>query len=65
MWKYLHNSGGFIVGIPARDLTDEEVNAMSAVDQQTVKTCGLYKQDEPRKDEEVKPTIKNKKERVT
>lgn len=40
MWKY--KGEGFVVGIPARDITEAEYNAMNKEDQQTVKTCGLY-----------------------
>ena len=41
MYKYIGT--GFIIGIPARDITPAEYNQMSAADQQTVKDCGLYK----------------------
>ena len=37
MWKY--NGNGFIVGIPARDLSDEEAKKIG-IDR--VKKCGLY-----------------------
>jgi hypothetical protein len=42
MWKYKYKGDQFVVGIPARDITDEEFNAMSKEDQETVKTCGFY-----------------------
>lgn len=41
MYKYI--GIGFIVGIPARDISAAEFDKMSAADQQTVKECGLYK----------------------
>ena len=41
MYKYL--GGGFIVGIPARDISKAEFDAMSKAVQDVVKDCGLYK----------------------
>ena len=43
---------GYISGIPARDLTAAEFKALTAAQQEIVKTCGLY---------EVKKTTRRRK----
>ena len=40
MWKY--KGEGFMIGIPARDITAEEFATFVLEDQETVKLCGLY-----------------------
>jgi hypothetical protein len=41
MYKYL--GGGFIVGIPARDISKTEFDALNKTVQDVIKDCGLYK----------------------
>jgi hypothetical protein len=40
MYKY--KGGGFIVGIPARDISKEEFETFDKVTQEAIKTSGLY-----------------------
>lgn len=43
---YRYNgSGNYISGIPARDLTDDEFNALPESQQKAVKKSGLYSTD--------------------
>lgn len=41
MWKYKHD-GRFIVGIPARDLTEKEFDALTKADQEAVRASGAW-----------------------
>jgi hypothetical protein len=45
MWKY--KGGGFVPGIPARDLSDEEVQAIG---EDVLKASGLYEKVENRRE---------------
>lgn len=47
MWKY--NGKGFVIGIPARNLTDEEVEKMSKQDRAAVEKCGYYEHEKTKK----------------
>jgi hypothetical protein len=58
MWKY-SNDGRFIIGIPARDLTDKEVSELPPVDQETVKTGGIWIE-QPEEKKEVQSPKKTK-----
>jgi len=42
MTKYKFLGGGFIQGIPARDLTEDEFNALTDGQKEQVRKSGLY-----------------------
>ena len=52
---WVFKGGGFAPGIPARDLTKGEFDALSEVDQEVVRESGIYKAPE-----EPKATKSNK-----
>lgn len=43
MHKFFGKQGEFIPGVPARDLTDEEWGALSAVSRKLAENSGLYR----------------------
>jgi hypothetical protein len=43
MWKY--KGGGFIPGVPARDITEQEYEQLDAELQKAVRESGLYEQE--------------------
>jgi len=48
----IHNGKGFIPGIPARDLTDEEVKEFGG--EKKLLATGLYEKEAPKKKRETK-----------
>lgn len=51
--RYIYNGKGnsFIIGVPARDLTEDEFDALTKIQKETALKTGLYKADEPEKKE--------------
>lgn len=40
MWKYI--GSGWIAGIPARDISQEEFQKMDKEERELIETCGLF-----------------------
>lgn len=58
--KYIYvGKSSYIDGIPARDLSDAEFDALPVEKQKAVKTCGLYKPVSEAKPESVSGEVKN------
>lgn len=57
MYKY--KGDGFIIGIPARDISDEEFNKMNKEQQEQIKNSPWYELDKPI---EKKPSLKRTQE---
>lgn len=56
MWKYKGN--GFIVGIPSKDINIAEYNLMGMDIQQTIRECGLYELEKPKKNQMIQESEK-------
>lgn len=54
--KYTSKDGAFVVGVPARDLDEDEYAALDTEQKRTVRSSGLYdvKGDEPARNAPVK-----------
>ena len=48
MLKYV-GKGAFLIGVPAHDLSDEEIEKLG-VDKKTLIKSGLYKEEKPKKE---------------